>query len=66
MKGIHVTLVVLKLFQRLPKKKQREILAWKNDLPPRGWIIYFSCLDKPKSLRSLSVELGYSGFSALL
>lgn len=63
--GNNVTMVILRLFARLPRKKQREILDWKEDLPPRGWIIYFACMKEPKSLHQLSKELGYSGFSAL-
>jgi hypothetical protein len=65
MRGNDITMVILRLFNQLPEKKQREIMVWKNDLPPRGWIIYFSCFKEPKTIKQMSIENGYSNFSAL-
>ncbi len=33
--------------------------------PPRFWVIYLSCLEKPRSLKEISNEIGYKGLSAL-
>ena len=33
-------------------------------IPPRGWILFLSCLEKPRSLKEVSKELGYKGQSA--
>ena len=56
---------ILRLFDSLPKKKKAEILRWKEDLPHRGWLIYLACIKEPKSIKQISKENGYSGFSAL-